>query len=518
MTKPIPRQTDILREIGPVEIGAFAARLFTALVGLAFAALCIREWSHALPAALAERPRFTAGGGLLARNSALREGLHALEDSLREHAWLTRRLVPAAVRFKADTLKLGTESVIVGVDGWLHFARDIEALAARTRGAQLDRAIHCILHFAGQLRDRGIHLVVVPVPPKTALVPDTLSPRARSPVSYPALEILCAALEQAGISVVRPEQIWQTSRAKPPFLRSDTHWDFQAMDEVARAIAGLLKKRFLLSPGAVRYARDSVTIDGEGDLARILYRSPSTFGRGEKQEIAIVRDGDLAWHPRAGSAVLLLGDSFSNIFSREELGWGEGAGLAEQVSFHLGQPVDRIVRNDGGPTGARETLARELARGRNRLDGTKVVVWQFAARDLSGGDWRPIILPAPKESPPSFVDPPQHPAVWTATVAALSAIPVPGRVPYDDHIAALHLADIEGAAEGLTEAYAFAFSITNRQRTTVARLRPGDRITAKVIDWRRVADRLEGIQRSELDDPIFLAANPIWIEEILERR
>jgi len=40
-------------------------------------------------------------------------------------------------------------------------------------------------------------------------------------------------------------------------------------------------------------------------------------------------------------------------------------------------------------------LAREMGGGVDRLAGKRVVVWQFAARELSAGDWRVIPLPAP---------------------------------------------------------------------------------------------------------------------------
>ena len=68
------------------------------------------------------------------------------------------------------------------------------------------------------------------------------------------------------------------------------------------------------------------------------------------------------WRPDPTADVLLLGDSFTNIFSLEAMGWGTAAGLAEQLSFVLGRPVDRLVQNANGAFATREALARELAR------------------------------------------------------------------------------------------------------------------------------------------------------------
>lgn len=86
--------------------------------------------------------------------------------------------------------------------------------------------------------------------------------------------------------------------------------------------------------------------------------------------------------------MLLLGDSFTNIFSLGTMGWGEAAGLAEQLSYELQRPVDRFVQNDAGAYATRERLAQALREDPQRLDRVRVVVWQFAARELAFGDWR----------------------------------------------------------------------------------------------------------------------------------
>ncbi|MEO6603920.1 MAG: hypothetical protein ABIQ16_28815 [Polyangiaceae bacterium] len=88
--------------------------------------------------------------------------------------------------------------------------------------------------------------------------------------------------------------------------------------------------------------------------------------------------------------VLLLGDSFSNIFSLEGMGWGSAAGLGPQLALALQRPVDVIAQNDAGAFATRRTLARELAGDADRLQGKRVVIWEFASRELSAGDWKQI--------------------------------------------------------------------------------------------------------------------------------
>jgi hypothetical protein len=74
------------------------------------------------------------------------------------------------------------------------------------------------------------------------------------------------------------------------------------------------------------------------------------------------------------------------------MGWGASAGLAEHLALALNQTVDALRRNDAGAHATREMLALELKRGCNRLAGKKVVVWEFAARELAQGDWKLLDL------------------------------------------------------------------------------------------------------------------------------
>jgi len=51
------------------------------------------------------------------------------------------------------------------------------------------------------------------------------------------------------------------------------------------------------------------------------------------------------------------------------------------------------VQNDNGSFATRERLRQDLATGTDRLRGKRVVVLQFAARELRSGDWKLIDLP-----------------------------------------------------------------------------------------------------------------------------
>ena len=131
-------------------------------------------------------------------------------------------------------------------------------------------------------------------------------------------------------------------------------------------------------------------VTGVGDIARML-KLPESQSIYQPETVTIheVLAGNAPWRPSKTADILLLGDSFSNIFSLGALGWGESAGFAEHLSRALGgRPLDIILRNSDAAFATREMLSRELARGRDRLAGKKLVVWQFATRELAFGDWK----------------------------------------------------------------------------------------------------------------------------------
>jgi alginate O-acetyltransferase complex protein AlgJ len=161
-------------------------------------------------------------------------------------------------------------------------------------------------------------------------------------------------------------------------------------------------------------------------------------------------------------------------------------------------------------------LSRELARGRDRLAGKKLVIWEFAARELAFGDWKMLEMKVGQPVPAKFFVPkPGQSVTATGTIEAISAAPRPGSVPYKDHILALHLTDlmVDGREESAgLEAFVYAESMRDNALTPIARLRPGDRVALRMRAWADVSDQYEKINRSEIDDPAVQLEEPCWGE------
>ena len=248
-----------------------------------------------------------------------------------------------------------------------------------------------------------------------------------------------------------------------------------------------------------------------GDVA-VMMRLPSDQNLFPEQSVTIrqvLQPEGSPWRPDPNADVLLLGDSFTNIYSMSEMNWGESAGFAEQLSFTMGRAVDRIAQNDAGAYATRQALATELARGNDRLAGKRVLIWQFAIRELAAGDWKPVPW---TEASPASKTPANGPAapgvgrlLVQGRIKAISTVPQPGSVPYRDAILALHLTEVESlrGTASPPEAVIYLWGMRDNRLTSAARYRPGQSVPLALTPWEQAKDRYGRFTRVELDDPDF---------------
>ena len=205
---------------------------------------------------------------------------------------------------------------------------------------------------------------------------------------------LITELEQRGVLIFDPTPKHIAPADEPRFLVQDTHWTPAFMQNVAKELAAFVKSHSQLSAPAseAAYSRKRVRVSRVGDIVDMLKLTEGQT-RFLPQEVDISQVVDAAgepFQPNPEAEVLLLGDSFSNIFTEEFMGWGSAAGLPAQLAVELGRPLDVIAQNDSGAFATRVALELELQRGNARLAGKKVVVWEFASRELAVGNWKHI--------------------------------------------------------------------------------------------------------------------------------
>ena len=150
------------------------------------------------------------------------------------------------------------------------------------------------------------------------------------------------------------------------YLRADTHWTPPLMERAAADLATLIRKKVSL-PAAASLSPWKVERElrsNGGDLLGML-RLPEDQKVFAPQDVVTHRVTTAAdgrpWSASIGSEVVLLGDSFTNIYSDSSLGWGASAGFAEHLSLALGLPIDVVAINGGGADAARAEIAGPAA-------------------------------------------------------------------------------------------------------------------------------------------------------------
>jgi alginate O-acetyltransferase complex protein AlgJ len=376
-------------------------------------------WARLNPLFRSARRTFLEAEGsvpvrLIEANRAMLREMNAYETRLEDESWLSRLVLPQAQGVFVRSFKLGNEKAYCGHKGELFYRPDVDFVAGpgfldpvqmhRRQLAGTDGPVPlepdplpAILQFDRELKAAGIQLIVMPVPMKPSLRANGLYqhyPDNLSPPQNPSYETFLQSLRQEGVVVFDCSDALR-SLGEESFLKQDTHWTAAGMESAAAALAGRISSMNLLpEQEPAGYTRRPVEVANPGDVAGLL-RLPAGFKRYglERTDVHVVTAADRSsWTRSADADVLLLGDSFSNIYSMRSLNWGLSAGFAEQLSFFLQRPLDRIAFNDNGAYATRRELARRQAAGENPLAGKKVVIWEFASRELAQGDWRKISL------------------------------------------------------------------------------------------------------------------------------
>jgi alginate O-acetyltransferase complex protein AlgJ len=204
---------------------------------------------------------------------------------------------------------------------------------------------------------------------------------------------------------------------------------------------------------------------------------------------------DTPWTP-GDSDVLLLGDSFTNIYSDAAMGWGESAGFAEHLSLALGRPLDVLAENGGGAAALRLSLAR--AENRQRLAGKRLVIYQFAMRDLVGQHW-PVVR-VPVEASAALVAPADASEIEIeGTIVQLSGVPDPATAPYASSIGMTRVQVdrvVRGAFAG-RELVAGLMVMRDRMLLPAARYSRGDRVRLRLVPFGRAGRAVRSLQRSD---------------------
>ncbi len=451
--------------------------------------------------------------------------LKRFENDLSRDSLLAKRVRGPYQDLVTSLLGQGTEKIVVGRDGFLFFRKEIDlacgpgaqSAASRRRRIAAGTAqdpVEAIADFRRQLDQRGIHLVFMLVPVKPVIYPEEVwagYPAASGPAWNLDHEIFMRRLAAVGVDAldITPD-LWAGKEAGRMFLARDTHWSQRGLGIAADRLAEKLRD-FMPHPvpgmPTRAYVARAGSIANSGDLLGMLgiAARPGRFALETAELTQTLVDGAPAIANDPEAPILLLGDSYTNIYSSRDLGWGEGAGLAQQLMRRLGQGVFAIAKNGGGASDVRQALANEPA----PLEHAKVVVWEVSARDLydEAVAWRIISLPAgrvakPKPTPAHGID-----LVIEGELISPAVGPIETDGTYENALATLKLR-VTTVVSGTFDQETVLFQtpvMLKRQLQPAASLVPGARLRVRLsaiappgVDQWKTYD-LEG----EFDQPLW---------------
>jgi hypothetical protein len=530
-SKKLSREEIALIEVGQTDIGRGTALALVAAFLLLIVAVPVieiatqvraaRRSGATTAAALAGLPHFSlvrqpprptdftfpVHRQSVAERNPLHDAEHAIED-----ASLPRKAVQARLQAAlTGAMRAGNSKVVIGEGDWLFYRPGIDYLAGPGFLSEASRRIAprrdpdprpAIREFAATCAAAGIRLVLLPMSDKAMVHPEKLARGPHPPLDNPDYAAFAAGLATDGIEVWSPRELLAgLASGGEAYLRQDTHWTPPTMDAVAAALAAHLALPAPARPRA--WTSAPRTVSRVGDLVDTL-KLPAGQDVFAPQAVTIEPVSDEAgepWRPSRDAEVLLLGDSFTNIYSAAPMGWGESAGLGARLALHLGRDVDVIAINGAGANGTRAELARQP----QRLFGKRVVVWQFSVRDLAVSDWKRIPIAAPEAPSGGVADPAALEIVGTITVS--SAVPAPGGLPYADAITTLKVKVDEVIAGAYAESEVLVVLPCMRAYTLLpgAHLREGQRVRLTLVPWATVEATQGQIKRYDDTDEFDLA-------------
>jgi hypothetical protein len=333
------------------------------------------------------------------------KNLRAFESDLEDTSWAVQAVRPHLRQLHFSALRDPVSTVLRGCDGWLFYKAGVDYLVQSneqdsTRDLGSTAAIAAIVDFRDQLQRRGIQLLVVPVPGKASVYPDRLTQRVArgdSSLRSPTADVI-DSLRRKGVATIDLFSVFRSYREtvseeadESIYLAHDTHWSPRGVRVAAETIADHIQQARWVMVGDVAYEREAVEIRRAGDIVRMMHLADDQQVYLSEKTLCqqIVQQNDsLVYRDDSHSPVLLLGDSFSRIYQRDE---PLAAGLVAQLAYEMKMPLSSIV-NDGGAS----TLVRQqLARRPELLKGKKLVIWQFVERDIRFGTegWKVVAIP-----------------------------------------------------------------------------------------------------------------------------
>ena len=306
-----------------------------------------------------------------------------------------------AIQFSKDAAaKVANQPNVRGEDSeWFFLVRELKQIAAgkfwekpwEETAANKTDPLPSMLEFQKLLADKGIKLLVAPVPAKAMIYPEKFSAKY-SPGDVQSLSPLIEKFQAAGLNVFDLEPLLLARRKAAPddrlFCAQDAHFTPLTCELISDFIVEQL-------------GGNSEEEETAGDLSRspvevIEIKGDQVIGSEWEEEVAPeklnvryagrkISGKIIPVQPDPSSPVLLIGDSHTLVFHEgAETGMHcKGAGLFDHMSARFGFPIDLVGVRGSGLVQARKQLYYRAAANEDYWADKKVVVWVFSTREFT---------------------------------------------------------------------------------------------------------------------------------------
>jgi hypothetical protein len=309
----------------------------------------------------------------------------------------------------------GGAKAVLGKQGWLFYTTNMDYLFGPyvtdpriTVPVGKDPAkdwdpVPVIVDFKEQLAARGIDLLVVPVPAKATIYPEMATSRTiKKQVDLHAnTRRLMNELQARGVETMDLYALYLRARAgsdttggtEALYLQRDTHYSGRGAYLAARAIAERVRQYPWWSDAAAtaRFTLKDTLVERFGDIgemtqlprSRELFPSENTLCRQ-----VIETESGKPYRNKKDASLLFVGDSYARIYQTDA---PRSAGIVALLAHELKMPFDAIINNGGAST----LVRAELVNKPEKLQGKKLVIWEFCERDVRFGmeGWKKLALP-----------------------------------------------------------------------------------------------------------------------------
>ena len=296
-----------------------------------------------------------------------------------------RREVDKSASLEEQFRQAAAGSNGVGRDDWRFSSTELKRVS-RGSAASNPGAVDAIADYARSLKKSGVQLIVVPIPPKSLIYADYLSPdwkpgRKKAATLGGDYKAVNANLRARGVSVVDATEILRENRLSKKgrsFPKSSATVSPKSAQLISAVVAEVARTGGWLN--------DGIKVSGISGTDTTVGLDKSLGGPAETVPARAVRQNGSLIQSSSKAPVLILGDATATA------GKSTGTSFADQLAFELRVPVDIQSSTTDGRNVPRTRVLRQSVMSPGYASRKKCVVWIFNAAEFTVRDWRKVPL------------------------------------------------------------------------------------------------------------------------------